>query len=91
MKTYAEHKAASPLTTSANFCDIPAAGKHLMEIAPGLETDFALSKAECLDQAVRQLLTKAVNEGGLDVDIAFLCEFALDAAGALRFASGVTP
>lgn len=91
MTTYADHAATSPLTTSANFCEIPAAGKHLMEIAPGLETDFALSKAECLDGAVRTLLTKAIGDGGMDVDIAFLCAFALDAAGALRFASGVTP
>ena len=78
------------LTRRASLCLIPAAEKHLMEVTEGMETLHAISLADCLDGAVRKLLTEAVAGGGMDVDIAFLCEFAMDAAHGLRTASGVT-
>ncbi|GAB3377148.1 hypothetical protein GCM10027431_32740 [Lysobacter rhizosphaerae] len=69
----------------------PEAGvTSLMEVVPGEDTFLAISQADCLDSSVRTLLTKAVAEGGMDVDTAFLCGFALDASSALRAAAGVT-
>jgi hypothetical protein len=79
------------ITTTANFANIPAAdNRPLMQVVAGLDTGYAISMADCLDLAVRELLTQSVARGGMGADIAHLCEFALDASGALRAASGTT-
>lgn len=62
----------------------------MMEVVAGVDVDFAISEADCLDGAVLMLLNKSISDGGMDVDIAFLCRFAMEAAKALRTASGIT-
>lgn len=79
------------LTITSNLANIPAAdNRPLMQVVAGMETGYAISMADCLDIAVRELLTQSVARGGMGADVAYLCEFAMDAAGALRSASGVT-
>lgn len=73
-------------TTATDFREIPAEGRHLLAVAPGIEAATARREAADLEDAVRRLLGMAI-ESGADGSTAYLCEFALEIARALREAS----
>jgi hypothetical protein len=70
-------------TREIPFRDIPAEQCALLFVASGLCTATALREATDLEDAVRRLLVMGT-ETGLHGSIAYLCEFALDAANAFR-------
>lgn len=74
-------------TTETAFREIPAEGRHLLTVAEGIEAATARREAADLEDAVRRLLGGAI-ESGTDGSTAYLCEFALEAARALRLAAG---
>jgi hypothetical protein len=74
-------------TTATDFREIPAEGRHLLTVAEGIEAVTARREAADLEDAVRRLLGGSV-ESGTDGSTAYLCEFALEAARALRRAAG---
>jgi hypothetical protein len=74
-------------TTATDFRDIPAEGRHLLTVAEGVEAATARREAADLEDAVRRLLGGSI-ENGTDGSTAYLCEFALETARALRAASG---
>jgi hypothetical protein len=74
-------------TTETAFREIPAEGRHLLTVAEGIEAATARREAADLEDAVRRLLGGSV-ESGTDGSTAYLCEFALEAAQALRHAAG---
>lgn len=73
-------------TTATNFRKIPAEGRHLLTVAEGIEAATACREAADLEDAVRRLLGGSI-EVGTDGSTAYLCEFALEIARALREAS----
>lgn len=70
-------------TAPVAFRAIPAEGRHLLTVAAGIECETARREAADLEDAVRRLLGSSI-ECGTDGSTAFLCEFALEAAKALR-------
>jgi hypothetical protein len=74
-------------TTATDFREIPAEGRHLLTVAEGIQATTARREAADLEDAVRRLLGGSV-ENGTDGSTAYLCEFALEAASALRHAAG---
>jgi hypothetical protein len=70
-------------TRETPFRDIPVEQRPLLMIASGVEVATALREAADLEDAVRRLLLMGT-ETGLDGGLAYLCEFALEIAGALR-------
>jgi hypothetical protein len=70
-------------TRETPFRDIPTEQRPLLMVASGVETATALREATDLEDAVRRLLFIGT-ETGIDGGLAYLCEFALDIAGALR-------
>lgn len=74
-------------TTETAFRAIPAEGRHLLAVAEGIEATTARREAADLEDAVRRLLGGSI-ENGTDGSAAYLCEFALEAARALRHAAG---
>jgi len=73
-------------TAPVAFRAIPAEGRHLLEVAEGVECETARREAADLEDAVRRLLAGSI-ETGTDGSAAYLCEFALETAQALRHAS----
>lgn len=73
-------------TTETAFREIPAEGRHLLTVAEGIEAATACREAADLEDAVRRLLGGSI-ESGTDGSTAYLCEFALEAARALRHAA----
>lgn len=73
-------------TTETAFREIPAEGRHLLTVAEGIEAATACREAADLEDAVRRLLGGSI-ENGTDGSTAYLCEFALETARALRAAS----
>lgn len=73
----------SMMTRETPFRDIPAEQRPLLMVASGVETATALREATDLEDAVRRLLVIGT-ETGIDGSLAYLCEFALEIAGALR-------
>lgn len=73
-------------TTATDFREIPAEGRHLLAVAAGIEAATARREAADLEDAVRRLLGGSI-ETGTDGSAAYLCEFALETAQALRQAS----
>lgn len=69
----------------APFGHIPADDSFLFYVPTGLNPVYALGKAQALESAVKDMLSLGV-QGGMDSNLAYLCELALDAAGALRAA-----
>ena len=63
--------------------EIPVEQRPLLLIASGVRVATALREAADLEDAVRRLLLMGT-ETGLDGGVAYLCEFALEIAGALR-------
>lgn len=74
-------------TTATDFREIPAEGRHLLAVAEGIEAATARREATDLEDAVRRLLGGSI-ETGTEGSTAYLCEFALEAAQALRQAAG---
>lgn len=74
-------------TTETAFRQIPAEGRHLLTVAEGIEAATARREAADLEDAVRRLLGGSI-ETGAEGSTAYLCEFALEAAQALRHAAG---
>jgi hypothetical protein len=72
-------------TTATDFREIPAEGRHLLTVAEGIEAATARREAADLEDAVRRLLGGSI-ESGTEGSTAYLCEFALEAAQALRHA-----
>lgn len=79
------HRTA-PQTAPIAFRAIPAEGRHLLTVAAGVECETARREAADLEDAVRRLLAGSV-ECGADGSTAYLCEFALETARALRDAA----
>ena len=73
-------------TTATDFREIPAEGRHLLAVVEGIEAATARREAADLEDAVRRVLGGSI-ETGADGSTAYLCEFALDAARALREAA----
>lgn len=77
--------------TKANPFDYgPVTGSHLFCVPAGVDPISAASKAWALEAAVKDILESGV-ERGLDVNLAFLCEHAMNAAIALREAVVKSP
>lgn len=70
-------------TRETPFRDILVEQRPLLLIASGVGVATALREAADLEDAVRRLLLMGT-ETGLDGGVAYLCEFALEIAGALR-------
>ena len=70
-------------TREIPFRDIPVEQRPLLLIASGVNVVTALREAANLEVAVRRLLLMGT-ETGLEWGIAYLCEFALEIAGAMR-------
>ncbi len=70
-------------TRETPFRDIPVEQRPLLLVAAGVDVAAALREAADLEDAVRRLLLMGT-ETGLDGGVAYLCEFALEIAGALR-------
>ena len=70
-------------TRETPFRDIPVEQRPLLLIASGVGVATALREAADLEDAARRLLLMGT-ETGLDGGVAYLCEFALEIAGALR-------
>lgn len=83
--------ATKSVTTATPFDHIPVAQDHLFEVRGGLDVSFALSHAEVLSSVVQSLLMDAVSDDEPVVgDMAYVCEFLMDTAKALRTAAGAT-
>ena len=74
-------------TNETAFREIPAEGRHLLTVAEGIDAATACREAADLEDAVRRVLGGSI-EAGTDGSTAYLCEFALETARALREASG---
>ncbi|MEQ1511176.1 MAG: hypothetical protein ABL934_00685 [Lysobacteraceae bacterium] len=74
------------VTTETDFREIPAERRHLLVVAAGVEVATACREAADLEDAVRRVLGRSI-ETGTDGSTAYLCEFALEAARALREAA----
>ena len=70
-------------TREVSFRDIPSEQRPLLLVASGVLSTTALREAADLEDALRRLLLMGT-ETGIDGSIAYLCEFALEIAGALR-------
>ena len=70
-------------TRETPFRDVPVEQRPLLLVASGVATATALREAADLEDAVRRLLVMGT-ETGIDGGIAYMCEFALEIAGALR-------
>jgi hypothetical protein len=70
-------------TRETPFRHIPIEQRPLLLIASGIEVATAIREAADLEDAVRRLLLMGT-ETGLEGGVAYLCEFALEIADALR-------
>lgn len=73
----------SDTTREFPFRDVPSEQRSLLMVSSGVNSDTALREAADLEDAVRRLLIIGT-ESGLDGGLAYLCEFALEIASALR-------
>ena len=73
----------SEITRKLLFREIPTEQRPLLMVASGVDSATALREAADLEDAVRRLLVIGT-ETGIDGGLAYLCEFALEIAGALR-------
>jgi hypothetical protein len=70
-------------TREIGFREIPVEQRPLLIVASGVQIATALREAADLEDAVRRVLVMGT-ETGIDGSIAYLCEFALEMANALR-------
>lgn len=73
----------SDTTRELPFRDIPSGQCRLLMVSSGVDSDTALREAADLEDAVRRLLVIGT-ETGIDGGLAYLCEFVLEIASALR-------
>lgn len=73
-------------TVDTGFREIPAEGVRLLAVAAGVDCRTAVREACDLEDAVRRVLGDAI-ESGAQGSTAYLCEFALETARALRSAA----
>jgi len=73
----------SETTREIPFREIPTEQRPLLMVSGGIASITALREAADLDDAVRRLLVIGT-ETGIDGSLAYLCEFALEMASALR-------
>lgn len=73
----------SDITREISFREVPAEQRPLLIVASGVGSATALREAADLEDAVRRLLVIGT-ETGIDGGLAYLCEFALEIACALR-------
>ena len=73
-------------TREIPFRDVPVEQRPLLLVTSGVLAATALREAADLEDAVRRLLLMGT-ETGLEGGIAYLCEFALEIARALRKAT----
>lgn len=73
----------SETTHEIPFRDIPVEQRPLLMVASGVDSATALREAADLEDGVRRLLVLGT-ETGIDGSLAYLCEFALEIANALR-------
>jgi hypothetical protein len=73
----------SETTHEIPFREIPAEQRPLLMVASGVDSATALREAADLEDGVRRLLMFGT-ETGIDGSLAYLCEFALEIANALR-------
>ena len=78
---------ARPTTIDTGFREIPAEGMRLLAVSAGLDCRTAVREASDLEDAVRRVLAGSI-ETGAPGSTAYLCEFALETAKALREAAG---
>lgn len=78
---------ARPTTVDTGFREIPAEGMRLLAVSAGLDSRTATREASDLEDAVRHVLAGSIETGAAG-STAFLCEFALETAKALREAAG---
>lgn len=84
--TAAHAPSPRPVTGSVPFRAVPATDGHLLTVVAGMESETARQEAADLEDAVRRLLGGSI-ETGTDGSTAYLCEFALETARALRCAA----
>lgn len=73
----------SETTCEFPFREIPTEQRPLLMVASGVGSATALREAADLEDAVRRLLVIGTDTG-IDGSLAYLCEFALEVASALR-------
>lgn len=73
----------SETTREFPFREILTEQRPLLMVASGVDSATALREAADLEDAVRRLLMLGT-ETGIDGGLAYLCEFALEVASALR-------
>lgn len=78
----------SETTREIPFREIPTEQRPLLLVASGVDSTTALREAADLEDSVRRLLVLGT-ETGIDGSLAYLCEFALEMASALRQACKV--
>jgi len=77
------------VTIEVAFVEIPILGAELFAVRPGLDAATALSTAECLYESVQHLVGEGIHDdAGVSAETAYLYNFALKAAYALRVAAG---
>ena len=73
----------SETTREYPFREIPTEQRPLLVVASGVDSTTALREAADLEDAIRRLLVIGI-EAGIDGSLAYLCEFSLEIASALR-------
>lgn len=76
----------SETTREVPFRDVPVEQRSLLSVSTGVSTVTALREASDLEHAVRCVLATSI-ETGANGSVAYLCEFVLEVADALRRAS----
>jgi hypothetical protein len=75
------------VTTEVAFDEIPVLNDRMFSVRSGIDADVAIRKADALYESVTSLLAEGVQDG-VPAETAYLCEFAMDCAFALRLAAG---
>ena len=82
-------------THPVSFGSVNSNKPELFSVAPAVDPEDALAHATDLISAVRERLSEAVGKEGMDENEAYLCEKALEMAGALieaiNLAAGAAP
>lgn len=84
----AKQESTAAVTVSTSFNELPVLDDFLLEVRAGIEVGFAERAASSLESSVRGLMQVAVSNNGMDPDSLHLCQFALEAASALRRSVG---
>lgn len=81
--------AIESVTKAVEFDFSPRFDRHLFSVLEGHDAEMAQLEASCLESGARKLLLNCEGSGeALSGDVLHIVRFALDAAGALRDATG---